>query len=220
LATAVMVGASNRALLVALHQAGYKRDQLTAINAGYAADMTDLARMPGPSLWGLGLSVAAGAACGIASGGTLAATCFAAVGVASGLIDYSLSTSSLEFSTEDAMASAAIGGVVSAVLPGAGSAIARSGAAQRLVSQYPVLGTDLRSAVGMQTHTSSGSPLTFGQSVADDSILGVRSRLFGNVHYGGPVGGGLLNRQSATVLKVGWSNFGRLSGPHVATFRI
>lgn len=220
LATAVMVGAANRALLVALHQAGYKRDQLTAINAGYAAEMSDLARMPGPSLWGLGLSVAAGAACGIASGGTLAATCFAAVGVASGLIDYSLSTSSLEFSTEDAMASAAIGGVVSAALPGAGTAIARSGLGQRLASQLPALSSDLRSAVGINWQLASGEAKSFAQSVADDSILGVRSRLFGNVHYGGPVGGGLLNRQSATFLKVGWSNFGRLSGPHVATFRI
>src|SRR5690606_19711880 len=184
LATAVKVGAANRALLVALHQAGYMRDQLTAINARYAAEMSDLARMPGPSLWGLGLSLAAGAACGIASGGTLAATCFAAVGVASGLIDYSLSTSSLEFSTEDAIASAAVSGVVSAVLPGAGSAIARSGAAQRLVSQYPVLGTDLRSAVGMQTHTSSGRPLTFGQSVADNPFVGTQSKLFGNTTLG------------------------------------
>src|SRR5690606_3721884 len=77
-----------------------------------------------------------------------------------------------------------------------------------------------RSAVGINWQTASGEAKSFTQSVADNSVLGVRSRLFGNVHYGGPSGGGLLNQQSATLMKVGWSNFGRLSGPHVATFRV
>ena len=170
-ATAMKVGAANRAYLVALHDAGYKRDQYTAINAGHAADITDLARMPGPSLWGLGLSVAAGAACGIASGGTLAVACFAAVGAAAGLVDYSLSTSSLEFSTRDAMASTAIGAAFGAA--GAGSAVAGSAMAGRLasISAMPARLPVAQSNIAATTATAAGTSISnMAASVASQSL--------------------------------------------------